>query len=71
MKTQGAIQTRSLRQPAQERPLKATSAARLPFLDSAPAEAEHDLLVLNPRNDLATQPTFTTKLGAYFEVILS
>ncbi|HEY0967343.1 MAG TPA: hypothetical protein VGD88_08145 [Opitutaceae bacterium] len=73
MKTQGAIPTRSPR-PTQGRALPtpgAAQAARLPFLDPAPAEAGHDLLVLNPRDDLATLPAFTTKLGAYFEVILS
>lgn len=74
MKTQGAIPTRSSPRQPQGRPLNATipsPAARLPFLDPLPAEAGHDLLILNPRDDLATLPAFTTKLGAYFEVILS
>ena len=73
MKTQGAIPTRRLRA-LQNRPLRAqpaTPATQLPFLEAAPAQAAHDLLVLNPRDDLAIQPEFEARLGAYFEVMLS
>lgn len=73
MKTQGAIPTRRPRA-LQNRPLRtqpATPANQLPFLEAAPTIAAHDLLVLNPRDDLAIQPEFTERLGAYFEIMLS
>jgi len=67
--TIGALLPRTRRARALQPPPRAPKPARLPFLDAWP-EPVHDLLVLNPRPDLAPEPSPAAPFGAYLEVML-